>query len=132
MSEANIAVVRQGYEAHDRGDHAGVFALLHPAFEIFQTDQVPWGGSYRGREQARQFFQHLAEHIESRVSPEEFIAAGDRVAVTGHIRGHVRATGTPFDLRIVHIWTVRDGLAARFEAYIDTPGMRRALGQEPA
>jgi ketosteroid isomerase-like protein len=29
---------------------------------------------------------------------------------------------------IAHVWTVLDGRVSRFEAYIDTPAMREALG----
>ncbi|BDI30217.1 hypothetical protein CCAX7_22680 [Capsulimonas corticalis] len=127
MSIDNTEVIRQGYDAHARRDFAAIFATLHPEVEFVQTDLVPWGGSHHGHEGVREFFGKLNARIETQVVPEEYVEAGEQVAVLGHIQGKVRATGHEFTLRIVHIWTVRDGLVTRFEAYIDTPAMLRAL-----
>ncbi len=74
------------------------------------------------------FFGALARHTEGGPRPERFIEAGEDVVAIGRLVGTVRATGTPYDLAIVHRWTVRDGLIVRFEAFIDTPGMLSALG----
>jgi ketosteroid isomerase-like protein len=54
--------------------------------------------------------------------------AGEDVVVIGRLKGFAKATSSPIDLEIVHVWTIRDGLAVRFCAYIDTPEMKRALG----
>jgi ketosteroid isomerase-like protein len=42
----------------------------------------------------------------------------------------VRASGNSFELRIVHVWTIGNGKITRFEAYIDTPVMLKALRGE--
>ena len=34
----------------------------------------------------------------------------------------------PFDLPVVHVWTVREQRIARLEVYIDVPARRAALG----
>lgn len=132
MSEENVELVRRGYEAYARGDFQAVFALLHPGVEIHQTEALPWGGSYRGHEGAREFFRRLGEHTEGGPEPSEFIAAGDEVAVTGRLRGRARASGRAFDLAVVHLWRVEGGRVVRFAAYIDTPGMLCALSAESA
>lgn len=128
MSEENVNLIRGGYEAYARRDFGAVFALLHPEVEIYQTDSLPWGGTYRGREQAAEFFRRLGEHTEGSPEPERFIAAGDDVVAVGRLRGRARASGKEYDLAIVHLWSVRDGRVIRFAAYIDTPGMLSALG----
>jgi ketosteroid isomerase-like protein len=61
-----------------------------------------------------------------------YIPAGNDVAVVGKLRGTARASGKRIDLDIVHVWTVRDGRLLRFAAYIDTPAMLEALGEESA
>ena len=128
MSADNVELIRRGYEAYARRDFAAVFDLLHPEVEIYQTAALPWGGTYRGREQAREFFRRLGEHTEGGPEAEEFIDAGEDVLALGRLRGRVRANGRPFDLAIAHLWTVREGRVVRFAAYIDTPAMLSALG----
>ena len=127
MAENNVDVVRRGYEAYRRGDFAAIFALLHPEIEIRQTELLPWGGRYHGYDGARQFFGALNRHTEALPEPTEYIEGGDTVAAVGRLRGRVRANDNAFDLAIVHLWTLRNGQAVRFEAYIDTPGMLSAL-----
>ena len=64
---------------------------LHPDVEIRQTELVPWGGHYRGHEGAREFFGRVLGAIDSTVTVERFIDAGDHVAAVGRTRGRTRA-----------------------------------------
>ena len=52
----------------------------------------------------------------------------DQVLVLGRIFARSRATGMPLSGEFGHIWTVRDGLAARVEAHRDHHEARRAAG----
>jgi ketosteroid isomerase-like protein len=116
------------YDAFARRDAAAVLERLAPDVEIRQSELVPWGGHYRGHAGAREFFGKVLGAIDSTVTIERYIDAGDHVAAVGRTRGHVRAGGAPFDVPVVHVWTVRDQRIARLEVYIDTPAMREALG----
>lgn len=73
------------------------------------------------------FASKLLENLDSQVEMEELVEAGDRVVAIGHTRGRVRANQREFDVRAIHVWTLRDGKVIRFEAYIDTPKMLEAL-----
>jgi len=127
VAAASLGLVREIYDAFTRRDPAAVFAQLHPDVEFHQTELLPWGGHYRGHDGVREFFARLLGAIDSAVTVERFIDAGDHVAVVGRTRGHTRNGGVPFDVAIVHVWTVRDARISRFEAYIDTPAMLAAL-----
>ncbi len=128
MSEENVEILRGGYEAFRRGDIQAVPELFDPEIEIYQSERLPWGGSYKGPEEVGQFFAKLTETIESEVDPDQFVDdEEDHVVVFGRSRGKVRATGREFDVAAVHVWTMRDGKAVRFESYVDTPKMREAL-----
>ena len=127
MSAAALEVVREIYDAFARRDGAAVLARLHADVEFRQTELLPWGGHYRGPDAVREFFDRLRTAIESTVAVERFIEAGDHVAAVGRTRGHTRGGGVPFDVAIVHVWTVRDARISLFEAYIDTPAMLAAL-----
>lgn len=128
MTEENVELLRRGYEAYRRGDIQDVSELFDPEIEIYQSELLPWGGLYRGPEGAGQFFGKLTETIDSEVDPDQFVDdEEDHVVVFGCSRGKVRATGRDFDVAAVHVWTIREGKAVRFESYIDTPKMREAL-----
>ncbi|MYS92942.1 MULTISPECIES: nuclear transport factor 2 family protein [Streptomyces] len=116
------------YDAFARKDIDAVFDALSADVEIYQSELVPWGGNYRGHDGAQEFFGRLLGNIESAVTADEMIEAGDHVIQIGHSRGHVKATGVRFDVRDVHVWTLRDGKVVRFEAYLDTPAMLAVLG----
>ena len=128
MSEAGVRLVREIYEAFARRDAPAVLERLHPDVEIRQTELVPWGGHYRGHAGAREFFGKVLGAIDSLVTVDRFIDAGEHVAAVGWTRGRTRSADVPFDLAVVHVWTVRDAKLARLEVYIDTPPMRQALG----
>jgi len=47
----------------------------------------------------------------------------------GKTRGRVKTNGQPFDIRAVHVWTLKDGKGIRFEPNVDTPAMLKALNE---
>lgn len=121
-------VVAALYAAFARRDLPAVLALADPDIVVAQTELLPWGGTYRGHDGLKAFTAALLGKVDSQVEVVEFVEAGDRVVAIGRTRGTVRGTGAPFDVRVAHVWMLRDGKAVRFEAYIDTPAMLRALG----
>ncbi|WP_179382496.1 nuclear transport factor 2 family protein [Streptomyces sp. SA15] len=123
----NIDVVRSIYDAFGRKDIDGLMGLLDPTVEIYQTDQLPWGGRYRGLEGAQEFLGKLVSHIDSAVEPEELVEAGERVVEIGRSRGLVKGTGREFDVREVHVWELRNDKVVSFQSHIDTPEMLRVL-----
>lgn len=54
------------------------------------------------------------------MTPEEFMAAGDTVAVVLSLTGTGKATAKPLDLSVVHAWDIEDGKAVRFRQFADT------------
>ncbi len=127
MPQDSVSVVKAVYDAYARRDIGAIFDLFHPEVEIRQTELLPWGGRYHGHEGLRAFLGRLTQAIDSRVEHDELIDAGDRVVSVGRTRGQVRANGAPFDVAAVHVFTIADGKVRRYEAYIDTPAMLRAL-----
>lgn len=131
MSDRNLRACRAGYEAFARRDAAAVLAFLAPDIEIRQTPLLPWGGVHHGIDGVRTFLARLTGAIDSQVEIERMVAAEDRVVMVGRTRGTVRATGRRFDIPAVHVWTLADGRAVRWEAYVDTPAMLNVLESGP-
>lgn len=129
MSDADsaLALIRRMYGAFATADFDTILEIAAPDIEVIQAAELPWGGHFRGHDELGTFMLTLAGTIESTVTHHELFAAGDRVVQVGRTAGTVRATGASFDIAEVHVWTVRDGRAVRFEAYIDTPAMLAAL-----
>lgn len=124
MSEENLNLVRSVYQSRDISEVVAAFA---PAFEIRQTESLPWGGHYQGLAGAQQFFAKLRGNIDSAVEIEEIFSVENKIVVKGRTRGTVLRNDKKFDVSIVHIWTLRKGKLAKFEPFIDTQAMLAAL-----
>lgn len=128
MSEINQEIVLELYSAFAQGNLQHVAEMMARQFIASQTNALPWGGVYEGLAGCQTFIKKLRESIESRVTVEKTIEAGNHVVAIGRTAGQVRATDDPFDVRVVDVWTLKQGRVTRFEAYIDTPAMLRVLG----
>lgn len=122
-----IALVRAVYAALAKGDVAAILAMSDPAIEIYQTEELPYGGHYRGHEGLAKFLGGVRATLDSKVEIQNLYLAGDCVVQIGRTRGTARATGAPFDAAEVHVWRVRDGRIAGLTAYVDTDELGRAL-----
>ena len=92
-------------------------------------DELPWAGTFRGREGVRRWMETLDEHMEyERFEPVEFFADGDTVIEIVFAGGRARATGRSFQSEVVRIWTFREGKAMRVRSFYDTGAYERALG----
>ena len=104
-------VVRELYAAFEQRDVGAVLRGFDGDIEVFQTEVLPWGGTYRGTMGAASFFQKLAAAVDATVTAEDFFEAGNTVIATARTRGRVRSNDVRFDLRSVHVWTIREGKA---------------------
>ena len=126
MSDA-VEVVARFYRAAAEGDFETALSVIDPTVTVWQTEALPWGGSYEGIDGFITFFGKLRETITSQVETEEMFSAGEHVVQMGRTRGTVNATGASFDVREVHVWGVRDGKLVSLRSHIDTPAMLAAL-----
>lgn len=129
MARTNVELVKKVYDAFKRRDVAAIFSLFARDIELVQSTEVPWGGTYRGHEQAAQFFATLTAHLTSTLVFERFIDAGDHVVAVGRTQGTVNGTEARFDVPIAHVWELRDGQVTRVQFCIDNPTMQAALAQ---
>jgi ketosteroid isomerase-like protein len=123
----NAEIVAGIYEAMASADLDRILKWCHPDVTITQAEALPWGGHFVGKDGLIEFVTKLITTIESAVRQDVIFEAGDHVVQRGRTQGTVRATGVPFDIPEVHIWTLRDGKVAAAHFYIDTPAMLEAL-----
>ena len=129
MSQSNVEAVQSLYRAFLKRELMTILSLVDPGIEIRQSESLPWGGTYKGLSGLKDFFGKLLDNIDSKVEFTEWIEAGDAVVAIGRSHGTVKANGNSFDIAVVHVWHLRDGKAVKFEPYVDTAAMLKALGK---
>ncbi len=122
MSEQSVEVVKRAYAAFAEGDVPAVLGVFADDIEWHEAEGMPYGGVHRGGEAiAQNVFGPISQDVEGfAVTPKEFMASGDTVAVVVSYTGTGKATGKPLDLSVVHVWDLQDGKAVRFRQFIDT------------
>jgi len=117
--QANVSVVLSTYDAFRRGDIAFILKNLDPQVEwkVEGAAAVPYCGIQRGREAvAKNFFVPIGETLdEITLTMEPFAAQGDNVVIAGRYQARVKSTGKRVDVPLVHLWTIRNGLVARYQ-----------------
>jgi ketosteroid isomerase-like protein len=133
MEHPEIDVVQAVYDAFARADVPAILELFSPDVTVYQSPEVPWGGTHQGHEGLLTFMAVLSRRIASTPETQRMVADGDgHVVQTGMTRGKVRATGVRFEIPETHVWTVRDGRIAHYEVYLDSAAMCAALEAVPA
>jgi ketosteroid isomerase-like protein len=118
MSQENVEIVRQVLDAFNRGDWDAATRLAHPEFELRTADRVVNPGTYRGPENVRRFFEDMFEPFEEVVvEPEEFFDRGDQIVAFVLIRLRPTGSNAVVENRIGHLWTMREGKAARVQVF---------------
>jgi ketosteroid isomerase-like protein len=129
MSDENVELIRAIYERFREGDEKGALALQHPDIEVHDRAEAPDPQVYLGHEGVlRSVGASRATFAGLDLVPEEFIAAGDRVVVVIRFRGTGRESGIPVDERLAHLWTIRDGKAARMSVHSSREDALAAAG----
>lgn len=121
MSEQDVATVRSGYEAFDRGDIPGVLANLHEDAEWTEPGggKAP-SGTFKGAEEiSKNVFPAIGENFDEFVcTPENYDDRGDTIVVTGRFTGKSKS-GSELDSRFTHTYEMRDGKIASLNNEVD-------------
>jgi len=129
-TELNKQAVQEAYRMFQSGDVGGVVERCRDDCEWTSPDSdlIPMSGTFHGKQGVAEFFSRMGGAMQpSRFEPQEFIAEGDKVVVLGQATWQIKTTGRSFDTPWVHVFTMRDGKIARFEAFADTAAGERAL-----
>ncbi|MDE1178616.1 MAG: nuclear transport factor 2 family protein [Edaphobacter sp.] len=127
MSTGNVELVKSVYTAMKAGNILSLFTKLSPDIRVWQTDELPWGGTYVGLMQAKTFFGKVSAHLTPEVTLERFIDSGDYVIGIGRTQGTTKDTGKPFDVPLLHLWEVRGGKVIGLQVFLENAPMLAAL-----
>jgi uncharacterized protein len=130
MSQENVNVVREAWEAAERHDNEAILPLYDADVEIQGLhglgDRV-----FRGVGGVREFWRDWnASWSESGSEVEEWIDAGDDVIAVMHLWGRGKRSGARVEARQSHVWTVRGGKLWRLRVYDTRDEALKAVGLE--
>jgi ketosteroid isomerase-like protein len=133
MSRENVETVRRGYELYAAGDLEGVNAMFSADVELADAGGLGAAGTAVGTRSGPDAFLRAAEEpLEAfedyRVEPEEFIDADEAVVVPVRISGRGKASGAQLEMRLVHVWVLRNGNVIRGEVYLTRSEALEAVG----
>jgi ketosteroid isomerase-like protein len=118
MSQANVEIVRQVYDAAARRDGATVASLYAPDVEWNDSGSPPGevasGGVKHGFESLQEWFRGWHDTWEDiAYEYEELIDAGDQVVSVSTIRARGRTSGLDVEFRQCALFEIREGRIVR-------------------
>jgi hypothetical protein len=129
MSQENVEIVRAAIDSWNRGDWAGVVNDAADDFELVPPSQSPLSAPLRGVDEVRAWAADQQEtvgdlsiEIEDLIESEESIVALIRLGI------RPQGADAAFELRIAHLWTLRDGKLIRCEVFPERKQALKAAG----
>jgi ketosteroid isomerase-like protein len=117
VADEEIGVVRHLYEAVNRGDWDRAAALLAGEVRWIPDNRIGLG-PIDGKGDVIAVFRERTELFDNfRAELQQVDRRGDRVLVFVRASGRRQESGAGFEIRIGHVWTVRDGVVVRGEGY---------------
>ena len=132
MSDKNIAVVQQIYQAFLRGDVPGILEHIADDMRHFgvvsQLEDVPWHLQIKRKADVPKFFQALGAECEfTRFEPRDFAAGGDHVYCTVSFDVTIKRNGKKLSLdNEMHRFSFKNGRIVEWRGAEDTATLHRA------
>ena len=128
MSQENVEFVRDGYARFNAGERTAELWFWHPDAEYHAAREDPDSAVHRGIDAIRkQFASWLEAYPDLRLEILEAEGKGDQVFLVRFV-GHGGASSIPIEMELAHVYTMRDGKAARVVEYMDRKEALKAAG----
>jgi ketosteroid isomerase-like protein len=120
QTEQRIAILRAAYAAFNRGDIDAAVQSLDPNIDWTEPTEFPGGGSYHGREGAKQYLANSRASVAEVISePEQFMVTGDRIVVFVYARVRPKNSTTWQEVRLADVYLFRDLTPIQMKAFAD-------------
>ena len=114
MSQENVKVVREAWDAYSGGDYDRI-AGFHDTHIVVVTLE---DGAVYGNNAVLANYERWDEAWEgAKTTLDEVIGHGDRVFVAARFHARGRASGVEVETRLYEVYTVRDGKVLRIDEY---------------
>lgn len=120
QTEQRISILRAAYAAFNRGDIAAAVQSLDPQIDWSEPNEFPGGGTYHGREGAKQYLTNSRDSVAEVISePEQFVPAGDRIVVFVYARVRPKDSSIWQEVRLADVYLFRDLTPIQMKAFAD-------------
>jgi len=129
-AQENKRIIMGGIELFQKGDIEQMLTRFHNDAEWISPDAeaVPFAGSFHGKQEVARFFSEVGAALQPmRFDVRDIVAENDKVVVIGHAQWLVKSTGRTYDNPWVNVFTLRDGMVIRTEAYYDPTAAEQAF-----
>jgi ketosteroid isomerase-like protein len=132
MSQENVDKTRDFIDAYNRRDFDAALENFHPQID-WVLPALQGFDSCVGPDQVRLFWEGLDETMdELRLDAQEFVDAGDRVAVRLRYYGRGKGSGVEIETEMYHqVATFEDGTIVRMEYFTDWGRALEAASASP-
>jgi ketosteroid isomerase-like protein len=117
-TDPDVALVLASYAAYARGDIDAAVAPLHPDVEWIEPEEFPGGGRRTGPAAVAEYLRASYALWSELVSEPTAYRRGEEIVVVHHAHGRL-VDGTPHDMTVADVFTVRGGRVVRMHAYTD-------------
>jgi ketosteroid isomerase-like protein len=131
MSQENIERIRRAFAGMTAGDFSYLPGLIDDRCEFRLPADFPGTQTARGPEGFVSVVQEFEDAFEEmRYEPLEFLEQGDRLFVAVRTVGRAKHTGIAIDAILYWVYSFREGLVVKMEAFLDRPEALKAVGLE--
>ncbi len=124
MSQKSVDTIHRLYELFAKGDIPAVLDMLDPNVEWVAADNSLYadGSPYKGPQAILDnvFMRIGADWDDFSIKVNEILDAGNKVIMLGTYSGTYKSTGKPLLAQVVHVWTLANERATKFQQYTDT------------
>ena len=125
MSQENVKVVREAWDAYSGGDYDRIAGFHDPHIVVVTLED----GAVYGNNAVLANYERWDEAWEgAETSLEEVLGHGDRVFVAARFHARGRASGVEVETRLYEVYTVRDGKVLRIDEYATREEALEAAG----
>jgi ketosteroid isomerase-like protein len=125
MSQENVKVVREAWDAYSGGDYDRIAGFHDPHIVVVTLED----GAVYGNNAVLANYERWDEAWEgAETSLEEVLGHGDRVFVAARFHARGRASGVEVETRLYEVYTVRNGKVLRIDEYATRDEALEAAG----
>ena len=129
MSQENVERIRNAFAGTTAGDFSYLPDLIDESCEFLLPPDFPGTQTTRGPEGFVSVVQEFEDAFEEmRYEPQDFLDQGDRLFVAVRTVGRAKHTGIAIDLILCWVYTFRDGMVVKMEAFLDRAAALETVG----